>query len=61
MADRLLPYLQRIGKAHWYTNRGDLVCELVQRLSYVPGEALDALASVPARKFVRSDSLRKKL
>lgn len=31
-ADALLPYLRRIDEARWYTNFGQLVCELEQRL-----------------------------
>src|SRR5690348_3230106 len=32
-ADALLPYLQRIDAARWYTNFGPLVVELEQRLA----------------------------
>jgi dTDP-4-amino-4,6-dideoxygalactose transaminase len=32
-AERLFPYLKKIDASRWYTNRGELVCELERRLS----------------------------
>ena len=36
-AEELLPYLQRIDGAHWYTNFGPLVRELEAEIEKAPG------------------------
>jgi dTDP-4-amino-4,6-dideoxygalactose transaminase len=44
-AERLLPYLKMIDANRWYTNRGELVCELERRLAALFGGRTDIVVT----------------
>jgi dTDP-4-amino-4,6-dideoxygalactose transaminase len=44
-AERLLPYLKMIDANRWYTNRGELVCELERRLAILFGGRTDIVVT----------------